>query len=124
MPGKFTLGKNQRLKSRKSIEGLFSEGKTITSGSCKAFYRSSENNLQFAAGVSSKNFKKAVERNRVKRLLRESWRLQKNPLELTLKNSGRGLEVFILFTGKELPEYKDIYTQTGLVITKLMKINN
>ena len=120
MPGKFTLNKKQRLKSRKSIEDLFASGKTISSGSCKAFYKSFPGNLQMGAGVSTKNFKRAVDRNRIKRLIRECWRLQKNSLEEKLGENG--LNVFILYTGKELPEYKTVYGNIGALLEKLQKI--
>ena len=122
MTGKFTLGKTERLKSRKSIEALFSTGKSITAGSCKLFYHSTEGVLLFAAGVSSKNFKKAVDRNRVKRLLRESWRLQRNELNEKLKSQSKGMDVFILYYGKDLPVYKDVFDQTGRLIKKLMAL--
>jgi ribonuclease P protein component len=122
MPGRFTLNKKQRLKSRKSIEELFSAGQTIVSGQLKAFYKLTTSGLQFGAGVSAKNFKKSVDRNKVKRLLRESWRLQKNNLEESLSANNKGLNVFVLYTGKELPEYKIICTSTGELLQKLLKI--
>ena len=122
MPGRFTLNKKQRLKSRKSIEELFSAGQTIVSGQLKAFYKLTASSLKFGAGVSAKNFKKSVDRNRVKRLLRESWRLQKNNLEETLTEKNKGLNVFVLYTGKELPDYNVVSRSTGELIQKLLKI--
>jgi ribonuclease P protein component len=75
MPKRFTLNKQQRLKSRKDIEQLFSEGKRFTVNPFRVFYlfpKETSNiqpsifNLQFGVGVSTKNFKNAVDRNRIK----------------------------------------------------------
>ncbi|HEX8356772.1 MAG TPA: ribonuclease P protein component, partial [Segetibacter sp.] len=65
-----TFSKNERLKSRKLISHLFSEGKSFSAYPLKVLYdMSSESSFAFQAGVtvSSRSFKKAVERNRVKR---------------------------------------------------------
>jgi len=80
--------------------------------------------LQFGAGASTKNFKKAVDRNRIKRLTREAWRLQKNSVAELLKTSNKRLSVFFIYTQKELPDYKTINDKTGLILKKLIKIIN
>lgn len=79
---KFTLGKQERLKSKKLITQLFSEGKSIKVFPLRMVYLQTEHNSKFpvqcGVSVPKRNFKKAVDRNRIKRLLRESYRLQKN----------------------------------------------
>ena len=128
MGKKFTLGKKERLKSRKQIEQLFSEGKSFTVFPYKVFYYSTNgqqsliNDLQFGVGVSTRNFKKAVDRNRVKRVTREAWRLQKNELKDKLKNSKKELNVFLIFTGKELPEYNFVQEKLTVILNKLKKL--
>ena len=109
MAKQFTLGKTERLKSRKTIEQLFSGGKSFAINPFKVFYlfdASAGSSLQFGAGISSKHFKKAVDRNRVKRLMKEAWRLQKNPLHTLVKEQNQSLSVFFIYTGKALPDYK------------------
>ena len=99
MVKQFTLGKQERLKSRKAIEQLFKDGQRFTSTPYRVFYKKAgKPELQFGAGVSSKNFKKAVDRNRVKRLMREAYRLQKNNLQKHLKDRNTGLNLFFNFT--------------------------
>lgn len=132
MPKRFTLNKQQRIKSRKAIEQLFSEGKRFTVNPFRVFYvfpqidnlQSAPNsyrvaNLQFGVGVSTKNFKKAVDRNRVKRLTREAWRLQKNAVEEILLAKQKSLHVFLVYTGKELPVYADVFAKVAVILKKL-----
>jgi ribonuclease P protein component len=122
----FTLGKNERLKSRKSIEQLFSEGKKIVVAPFRVLYLLTQSadkaSLLFSVGVSAKNFKKAVDRNRVKRLTREAYRLQKNDLQKKTEAKSIQLNVFFIYTGKELPEYDEVYKKVGLALNKLDKI--
>jgi ribonuclease P protein component len=122
----FTLGKNERLKSRKSIEQLFSEGKKIVAAPYRILYlftkTEKDHALLFGIGVSAKNFKKAVDRNRIKRLTREAYRLQKISLQEKIKATNIGLHVFFIYTGKELPEYNEIYQKVGIVLKKLDKL--
>lgn len=128
----FTLGRNERLKSRKQIEQLFKAGKTFNTFPFRISYVFEEGQVtsnalpptKFGAGAGTKNFKKAVDRNRIKRLTREAWRLQKNELDFLLKASGKRLNIFFIYTAKESPEYNFVYEKTGVVISKLVKIIN
>jgi ribonuclease P protein component len=123
----YTLGKNERLKSRKQIELLFSEGKKFVVAPFRIFYlfenspatNNSKNILQFGAGVSAKHFKKAVDRNRIKRLTREAYRVQKNELTEKLKLSGGQLNIFFIYTSKEMPEYNLVKDKLALALKKL-----
>lgn len=131
MPKQFTLGKNERLKSRKLIEELFSKGQRFGLFPYRVFYLfdKSENKhikskLQCGVGVSTKNFKKAVDRNRIKRLTREAYRLQKNELDLQMKNHPYNLSLFLIYTGKELPEFTVVKEKVELILQKLITIAN
>ena len=81
-------------------------------------------NVQFGVGVSAKNFKRAVDRNRIKRLTREAWRLQKNDpiaigLKELLKASGKQLNVFFIYTGKEHPDFITVKDRVAVALKKL-----
>lgn len=81
-----------------------------------------ESVLQFGTGVSKWHFKRAVDRNRIKRLIREAYRTQKLPLQALLSESGKGyLKLFILYTGKELPEYQLVKEKVEKVLERLEK---
>jgi ribonuclease P protein component len=120
----FTLGKNERLKSRKQIEQLFKEGKSFVVNPFRIYFvvnneRSAVHGLQFGIGVSSKNFKKAVDRNRIKRLTREAWRLQKNELKEKLRAGDKQLNVFFIYIGKELPDFTVVKDKVAVALKKL-----
>ena len=104
--------RSERLKSRKRIEALFRAGKSFNAFPLKVFYQwEGDGATLIGFGAPKRNFKRAVDRNRIKRLLRESWRLQKEPLP--------GLQAFIIYTGKELPTQAEMMTRIGVILGKL-----
>jgi len=125
----FTLGKHERLKSRKLIEQLFSEGQRFAVFPFRVFYlftkKSTVNThtrLQCAVGVSSKNFKKAVDRNRIKRLTKEAYRLQKEGLLSGVKNNNIEFSLFFIYTSKELPKFTLVKEKVAVILNKLITI--
>lgn len=78
--------------------------------------------MQATVSVSSRNFKKAVDRNRIKRQLREVYRLQKHPVEQKAAAGKNQLALFFIYTGKELPVYQDLYDKMTKVIFRLTEI--
>ena len=126
MPKQYTIGGNERLKSRKQIELLFAEGKSFVVNPFRIYFNETLNphhpmlNIQFGIGVSSKNFKRAVDRNRIKRLTREAWRLQKNELKEKIRTSGKHLNVFFIYTGKEVPDFTLVKDKVAVALKKLL----
>ena len=126
MARQFTLGKTERLKSRKKIEALFSTGQRFTSVPFLVYYRVHNDAepaaLQAGFSASKKNFKRAVDRNRAKRIIREVYRLQNAPLKNMIKTGIKSLDIFIIYTGKELPVYTEVSVKFGQVIQKLTEV--
>jgi ribonuclease P protein component len=121
----FTFKPGEKLKSRKLIQQLFKEGKSFSQFPFRIIYVQPGNNrshLQSAFSVSSKNFRKAVDRNRIKRLMREAYRLQKSSLQDELEKKGKYLAVFMIYTGRELPVYDTIYAKMGSALLRLKEI--
>ena len=81
-------------------------------------------NVSTRAGfsVSKKQFKKAVDRNRVKRLMREAWRLHKQKLTTQAKEKHITLEVFFVFTDRTLPSFSLVEEKMKYCIRRLCKI--
>jgi len=133
---RYTLGKEERLKSRKAIESLFKQGKSFSVFPFRVLYmleqtsivqdaspgKSGHSKLQAGFTVSSRNFKKAVDRNRVKRLMREAYRLQKNDLQQLSVLHHYNLALFFIYVGKELPEYKQVVEKIDIVLKRMIKL--
>jgi ribonuclease P protein component len=124
----FTYSKNEKLKSRKMTNLLFTSGKTFSVFPLKVFYMQPAGEMDFNAkvgvGATTRNFKKAVDRNRIKRLLREAYRTEKLPLQNYLNEEKKQIVFFILYFDKTLPEKNIIKNKMPLVIEKLLKLLN
>jgi ribonuclease P protein component len=122
---KFTLGKQERLKSRKSIEALFGNGRSFNVNPLRIICNiTAEKELQMAAGASTKLFKRSVDRNRIKRLIKEAYRLSRQSLKESLFSNQKGMHLFISYTGKELPDYQTIESAVKKAISKLENMIN
>lgn len=138
MQSRFTLGKDERLKKRKEIEAIFESGESFSLYPFRVFYLSKvvsiqeriidheklqeSSSLQFGVGVSKKQFKKAVDRNRIKRLTREAYRIQNAELKKTIEEKGeQSLNLFILYVGKEMPQFAFVKEKVFAVLERLAK---
>ena len=136
MPKVFTFQKLDKLKSRKQTQFLFSKGQAITVFPIRLVYTieifdntssttHSSNLLQAGVGAPSNTFKKAVLRNRVKRLLREAYRLEKPSFVNQAALENKKVNLFFLYTDTLVLTQAEIQAKVkealALLLTKLKK---
>ncbi|WP_044217915.1 ribonuclease P protein component [Chitinophaga pinensis] len=122
----YSFNKEERLKSRKLIETLFREGKAFSVFPYRIVYMQVDQPLskypvQVGFSASTKRFPHAVDRNRVKRLTRECWRLQKQEFYNTLQQQSRQLLVFFIYTDKKIAPYATLHHKISVILKKLEK---
>ena len=110
---KFTYPKHEKLKSKTTIDLLFSEGKSVSKYPLRLVYventESNEELIKIGVSVSKKYFKKAVDRNYFKRVLRETYRLNK---DLLLNNLEKPHAFMFFYQTKERLSYQEIEEKT------------
>lgn len=118
-----TLGKLERLKSRKLIGSLFSKGHSFSLYPLRVLYlyHPQDTALQAGFSASSRHFKRAVDRNFIKRRMREAYRTRKVPVLELLRTQQKQLILFIIYTGKDLPTQALIHEKMELLLKELIK---
>ena len=113
-----TLGKQERLKSKKLIEKLYAEGDSVKTFPLRMVYvqtaHTSDFPCQLGVSVAKKNYKLAVDRNRLKRLMRETYRLQK---QIVYNNLDKPYVFMISYIGSEEIKYEDLYLKMEKLLT-------
>ncbi len=122
---KHTYPQKEKLKSKKLIDQLFTEGQSVSAFPLRLVYLGTtfddEVILKTGVSVSKRHFKTAVDRNYIKRLLREAYRLNKATYfnNLTIPHA-----FMILYIGKEKPTFKQIDATTKRLFEKFLnKVN-
>lgn len=118
---RFSLPKNEKLKSKKEIERLFEKGHSVSSFPIRLVYSAFEERetpTKVAFSVPKRHFKLAVTRNRIKRLMREAYRLKKNAY---FNNTTTPYALMFLYLGKKEPSLAEINSAISKVLETLKK---
>ena len=134
MPKLFTYKKKDKLKSRKQTQYLFSKGQSIQVFPIKLIYTieqtepddsnamiQSDGIVQAGVGAPSRTFRKAVQRNRVKRLLREAYRLEKPNFINQLNLANKRLNLFFLYIDAQVLVQAEVQSKLREALAILIK---
>ena len=110
MGSTFTFHKHERLTNRSVIQTIFrKEGQMLRSGPLMMVYLEQVLNTpapaQVLISVSKRRFKKAHDRNRIKRLLKEVYRLHKAPLYHSMEAHGKQFALALIYQASDLPDF-------------------
>lgn len=119
----FTYPKHEKLKSKTTIDLLFSDGNSVSKFPLRLVYvENSEENaelIKMGVSVSKKYFKKAVDRNYYKRVLRETYRLNKH---LLIDSLQKPYAFMLFYQTKERLSYQEIEEKTIQLFQKFSEI--
>lgn len=121
----FTYPKTEKLKSKITIDLLFSKGKSVSKYPLRLVYvesdygipEASEQKLKMGVSVSKKYFKHAVDRNYFKRVLRETYRLNKH---LLIDRLDKPYVMMFFYQTKDRLSYEEINTKTIQLFEKFV----
>ena len=121
---KFTYPKNEKLKSKNTIDLLFSEGKSVSKYPLRLVYvpivLENDEMIKMGVSVSKKYFKNAVDRNYYKRVLRETYRLNKH---LLLDNLEKQYVFMFFYQTKDRLSYQEINEKTVQLFEKFNNLS-
>jgi ribonuclease P protein component len=119
--GKFTFRKGERLSKEKHIQELFTKGSSFYLYPFKVLVngpKADEKFHQVLISVSKRNFRRAVDRNRIKRLIREAYRLNKELLP-----SAPALHIGFIYTHKEILPSTEFFSKMVHALKKVSKVS-
>jgi ribonuclease P protein component len=124
----FTLSKSERLKSQKDIETLFQNGKAFFIYPYRVLFALQKKNdpkqapVQVMVSVPKKHFRKATQRNRIRRQVKEAYRLQNLGLKQKIEEQGLVLQLVILYQTNEALSYEEISVKLKTCLDKLLNL--
>jgi ribonuclease P protein component len=114
-----SFSKAEKLKSKNQIEQLFAHGKQLTVYPLKLVYLPTEfkdaSPIKTSVSVSKRLHKKAVARNRIKRLMREAYRLNR-PQDFNKNKTAFAL--MILYLSKEEPQWQQLNSKMSVLLSR------
>ena len=119
-----TFRKPEKICNQKQIDSLFKEGKSLKSGLFRLLYLETEakegSPVQVLIAVPKKNLRHAVTRNRMKRLIREAYRLSKHKLIGTYAKDGKHCDIAVIFMGKQCVSQSETLTAINELMDRLI----
>ena len=124
---KNTFPKAEHLRHRAAFQRLFSKGKSFYCYPFKCVYFWDEGecfSAKMAVSVSKKKFKRAVDRNKIKRLIKENYRLEKTTLFQNYENTPKNIDLLIIYTETKIHSFSFINKKIIELINRIIKNND
>lgn len=120
----YSLPKSEILRGKTSLDKLFGEGQRMSEFPFRVFYKINPaaegvSALRFGIVVPKRVSKLAHERNRIKRIVREGYRLNRHPFVATLESQSKQADFFLVYTGKIKPNSAKIHNKIILILQRL-----
>ena len=117
------LSKAERIYHRDDIRNLWSKGDSLVERPIRMVYLKLEKDdtapIQIMTVAPKKRYKTAVQRNRIKRLLREAYRLNKSNLIKTAEEQGIRIAIMFIFNGKDTITFEALQSKIILLLHRL-----
>lgn len=121
-----SLPKAKRIKKRDDIKLLFTKGKRIQKHPIQLVYanrESEEAGIKIGVSVPKRKFKKAVDRNRIKRLMREAYRINQGLITNYNTTNNKCLLLMFVYIGKQAITYSEIEQKIVLLLQELESVD-
>ncbi len=119
-----TFRKPEKICNQNQIDNLFREGKSFKSGQFKLLYIETETTgqpyVQVLIAVPKKNLRHAVDRNRMKRLIREAYRLNKHKILNEYSKVGKHVDIAFIFLGKQPVSQAETISAINVLLVRLI----
>jgi ribonuclease P protein component len=126
-PLRYTFRKPEKICNQKQIDYLFKEGKSMRSGLFQLIYRITGTNskwpVQLLIAVPKKHLHHAVERNRMKRLIREAYRISKHKVVDSITMAGKHCDIALVYTGQQCISQTETHAAINELLDRLIRAN-
>lgn len=125
MQGNNKFSKHEKLKSKKAIDLLFSKGESINEPPVRLIFIQKEVDTNIPANIGvvvpKKQIKLAVNRNLIKRRMREAYRLNNTELKESLRKNNKALNMMFIYSNKQILDYVTIEDKIKVILTRLIE---
>ncbi|MGB0932727.1 MAG: ribonuclease P protein component [Lishizhenia sp.] len=120
-----SFGKEYKLCSKTQIDAIFVNKCAVKAYPFLLYYQETTLNsqvpFQIVLSAPKRSFKRAPDRNRIKRVMKEVLRKNKSDLETHLSKTDKQLALFLIYTSKDLPDYKQLDTKIVVLLNRLIE---